>query len=264
MPEQPDRRSLLRLAALAAGATAAAGGLASRQALALNRGPDDAPPFAGRPPVTGTLAGQDITTLPVTERKVALTFDCGGSPDGAEDVLATLDTYAVPATFFMTGRFALDYTATARRIARRHPLGNHSMTHPEFPELTPHQRLREIRAADRSITAATGRRPEPLFRFPYGERTRECVTEVNDEGFVCVRWTVDTLGWKGAAEGVTTRTVIDRVLEALTPGAIVLMHVGSTSEADPSTVDVTALPRLIEALTAEGYGCTSLDALTPR
>ncbi|MEV5237835.1 polysaccharide deacetylase family protein [Streptomyces cinnamoneus] len=255
----PARRGLLRLAA-AAGAVVAAG--AAGPAFGHARG--TALPRAARvrPPVTGPLAGQDVAKLPISEKKVALTFDCGSSPDGVDKVLTALEAHALPATFFMTGRFASDHAEAARRIGRAYPVGNHSMTHPEFPTLTHAGRVRELRAADRSIEAAIGRTPAPLFRFPFGAVDRQCVDEVNAEGYVCVRWTVDTVGWKGAAGGATTDTVIARVMEALTPGAIVLMHVGRTSNADPSTVDATALPRLIRAVSDRGYGYTSLGTLT--
>ncbi|MEU1308063.1 polysaccharide deacetylase family protein [Streptomyces cinnamoneus] len=254
----PTRRGLLRLAA-AAGAVAAAGTAGP----AFGHGKDSALPRAskGRPPVTGPLAGQDFARLPISEKKVALTFDCGSSPDGVDKVLTALEAHAVPATFFMTGRFASDHADAARRIGRAYPVGNHSMTHPEFPRLTHDERVRELRAADRSVAGAIGRAPAPLFRFPFGAVDRQCIDEVNAEGYVCVRWTVDTVGWKGAAAGATTDTVIARVMQALTPGAIILMHVGRTSTADPSTVDATALPQLIEAINDQGYGYTSLGTL---
>ncbi|MBZ4320324.1 polysaccharide deacetylase family protein [Streptomyces sp. SCA2-4] len=190
-----------------------------------------------------------------------MTFDCGGGDQGVEEVLGALGDQGVPATFFMTGRFASAYGDAARRIARAHPVGNHSMTHPAFPALAREQRVDEVRSASYAVERATGRPPVRLFRFPYGEVNRECVADVNAEGYVCVRWTVDTLGWKGAAAGVGTEVVVERVLGALVPGAIVLMHVGRTSSADPSTVDVSALPTLIRAIRHRGYGFMSLRGL---
>ncbi|MCQ4045778.1 polysaccharide deacetylase family protein [Streptantibioticus rubrisoli] len=246
---RPVRRDVLRLA-IALGALAAPGTLGATSAKA-----------ADRSHVPGHLAGQDVTKLPLTERKVALTFDCGSTPDGVDKVLTALGEHALPATFFMTGRFASTHSDAARRIGHQHPGGNHSMTHPMFTKLTRDQRAREVWSAAGAINKAVGRPPVPFFRFPFGDVNRECIADVNAEGYVCVRWTVDTCGWKGTSGGATTDTVIDRVMEALTPGAIVLMHVGSTSATDPSTVDATALPHLIKAINDQGYGYTTLDAL---
>ncbi|MGK5640440.1 polysaccharide deacetylase family protein [Streptomyces sp. URMC 126] len=205
--------------------------------------------------------GQDVTVVPTRERKVALTFDCGGGDEGVDHVVGTLGEWGIPATFFMTGRFASAHTAAARRIARAHPVGNHSMTHPAFPRLTREQRAEEVRSAAEAVERAVGRPPVRLFRFPYGEVDRECVEDVNALGYTCVRWTVDTLGWKGATGGVGTESVVARVLGALVPGAIVLLHVGRTSSADPSTVDATALPTLVRAISERGYGFLSLERL---
>lgn len=54
--------------------------------------------------------------------------------------------------------------------------------------------------------------------------------------------------------------MIDRVLAALQPGEIVLMHVGS-HPTDRSTLDADALPRLIDALRARGHTFVTLSAL---
>jgi peptidoglycan/xylan/chitin deacetylase (PgdA/CDA1 family) len=48
------------------------------------------------------------------------------------------------------------------------------------------------------------------------------------------------------------------VVGSLRPGEIVLMHVGSNPD-DHSTLDADALPELIDALRARGYGFTTLD-----
>lgn len=72
------------------------------------------------------------------------------------------------------------------------------------------------------------------------------------------RWTVDTLGWKGTSGGMTVTKVVDRVLAAAEPGAIVLMHVGSNPD-DGSTLDADALPIVIRKLRARGFGFVRLS-----
>ena len=52
-----------------------------------------------------------------------------------------------------------------------------------------------------------------------------------------------------------------RVLGALRPGEIVLMHVGSNPD-DHSTLDADALPQLLSQLKARDYSFVTLDALT--
>lgn len=86
---------------------------------------------------------------------------------------------------------------------------------------------------------------------------------MNDLGYGSVRWTTDTLGWKGSSGGMTEGAVVDRVLNDLRPGSIVLMHVGS-HPTDRSTLDADALPRLIRELRDRGYEFVDLDAFLPR
>ena len=54
---------------------------------------------------------------------------------------------------------------------------------------------------------------------------------------------------------------MSRVLGALRPGEIVLMHVGSNPD-DRSTLDADALLQLISRLKARGYSFVTPDALT--
>ena len=131
------------------------------------------------------------------------------------------------------------------------------MTHPHFPQLTDAQVDAEVLDAARSIAATTGRGPAPLFRFPYGDSDDRTIADVNRLGYAAVGWTVDTLGWEGTSAGVTVDQVVARVVGALAPGEIVLMHVGS-NPTDRSTLDADALPRVIAAVEAAGYSFVAL------
>ncbi len=115
-------------------------------------------------------------------------------------------------------------------------------------------------SAESQIVSVTGADPWPWFRFPYGDYNQHAISVVNGAGFVPVGWTVDTLGWKGTSGGITTQTVVNRVVGSLRPGEIVLMHCGSNPD-DHSTLDANALPTVIQRLQARGYSFVTLDAL---
>ena len=212
---------------------------------------------AGACAVTAAHRGVDLEVLPTTRRVVALTFDAGAAATGLPSILATLAAADVPATFFLTGRFAETYPAQARTVAAAYPVGNHTSTHPDLTTLPPTAVLDEVRHGAAAITSVTGVDPRPWFRFPYGARDARTIALVNDECDVPIRWTVDTLGWKGTSAGMTATMVRDRVLAALRPGEIVLMHVGA-NPADGSTLDAEALPSVIAAVRARGYGFVTL------
>lgn len=219
-----------------------------------------APGYGPGHPITGRLAGTLPTFIPAAGHVVALTFDAGANDAGVPSILRTLRRFHAAATFFMTGRFARTYPAVAREIAAAgFRLGNHTMTHPYLTHLSNAGVRRQILAAAHAITAVTGENPAPLFRFPYGDQNARTIAIANRLGYVTVSWTVDTLGWEGASAGITVSEVAARVLAALRPGEIVLMHVGSSP--DGSTLDAHALPRVISELRARGYSFVTLAAL---
>jgi peptidoglycan/xylan/chitin deacetylase (PgdA/CDA1 family) len=214
-----------------------------------------------QPGIPASLRGKDIEVIPTSQPIVALTFDAGGNADGLAAILQTLASERVPATFFLTGSWAKRYPSGVRSIvAAGHRLGNHSSTHPYLTQLTDDQIRAEVTQGNRDLLANGGTDTRPLFRFPYGDRNTRTIAAVNSAGYVAVRWTVDTLGWKGTGAGITVQQVVDRALGAARPGEIVLMHVGSHPE-DHSTLDAQALPTVIAKLKAKGYRFVTLDAL---
>lgn len=202
-----------------------------------------------------------MEVVPTSKRVVALTFDGGSSDAGVASVLATLRGAGVKASFFLTGDFARRYPAQVRRIAAAsHRIGNHSDRHRDVTRLTNVEIRADLDRAEAAIREAVGVTSRPLFRFPYGARTAADIRVVNDAGYVAVRWTVDTLGWKGTTGGATASSVRRRVLDSARPGEIVLMHLGANPD-DGTTLDADALPGVIESLRALGYGFVTLDAL---
>ena len=220
--------------------------------------PPPAPPAPA--PFPAALAGRDLEVIPGAGAVVALTFDAGANSAGLPSILQTLAATGVRSTFFLTGNWAAANPAgVAAIVAGGHRLGNHSMTHPGFTGLTDAAIGQQLSGAEHAIQAAGGD-PRPLFRFPLGERDARTIATVNAHGYLPVRWTVDTLGWKGSSGGITAQIVADRVLARLQPGEIVLMHIGSNPD-DGTTLDADALPGMIARIRQAGYAFTTLDAL---
>lgn len=219
--------------------------------------PEPVPPAA---PFPAALAGRDVEVIPGAGPVVALTFDAGANSAGLPSILQTLAGTGVRGTFFLTGSWAgANPAGVASIVAGGHRVGNHSMTHPGFTGLSDAAIGEQVRGAQQAILAA-GADSRPLFRFPFGERDARTIATVNSLGYVPVRWTVDTLGWKGTSGGVTAQVVADRVLANLQPGEIVLMHIGSNPD-DGTTLDADALLQIINRIRQAGYGFTTLDRL---
>jgi peptidoglycan/xylan/chitin deacetylase (PgdA/CDA1 family) len=204
--------------------------------------------------------GTDWERLPTSKPVVALTFDGGSSDAAVASVLSTLAGEGVRATVFLTGDFARRYPAQVRRIAAAgHVIGNHSDRHGAYPDLTDAQIRADLaRARDAIVAAGGGRAAARYFRFPFGDRTPADIRAVNAAGYVTVRWTLDTLGWKGTPGGMSAALVRNRVLSQAQPGQVVLMHLGANPD-DGTTLDADALPGVITGLKDRGYSFVTVD-----
>jgi peptidoglycan/xylan/chitin deacetylase (PgdA/CDA1 family) len=205
-----------------------------------------------------SLLGTQWYALPTTKKVVALTFDAGANADGVPSILATLAEADVPATFFLTGKWVEAYPEYAAQIGALYPVANHTYSHPDLTGLSDDQVRNEISVGGARIEEATGRDTRPMFRFPFGASDSRTIGIANSLGYGCINWTVDTRGWQGTSGGQSADLIVDRVVDALQPGEIVIMHVGS-HPTDRSTLDADALPRVIEELRARGYGFATID-----
>jgi len=212
------------------------------------------PPSLTATAVPGDLLGKVWTRIPTTRKQVFLTFDCGGNANGLPKILATLAARKVSrVTFFVTGNWARAFPTQAAQLSQLDYLvGNHTDKHLRLPDLTDQQVRSEIHLGRTTVRDATGVDPKPWLRFPYGAYDARVLSITKRTGWITLGWTVDTLGWQGTSGGQSATTVVQRVMAGLTPGEIVLMHVGS-NPTDGSTLDADALGRVIHEARAAGF-----------
>lgn len=222
-----------------------------------------APTTTTRPPMPSSTAAPStsVAASPAlvvsrgrSDRKlVALTFDAGSDAGNAAAILDVLSAHHIRATFGITGLWAQANPALVQRISSSgQQIVDHSWDHRSFTgastgagPLSAAEIRRELDTTDALIGSLTGTGTGGWFRPPYGDRSPEVDATAGVAGYRYeLMWTVDTLGWKG----VDPATVVQRAVAAAAPGEIILMHVGSQS------TDAAALPGLITALQARGYG----------
>lgn len=189
-------------------------------------------PFA---PVAGPPAAvQTITRFATTEPIMVLSFDAGSDRGYTAQILDTLAAKRVKASFGLTGSWARDNPDLVARIgAEGHHVINHTFDHRSFTGLSdgrgglsPDERVAEVEQTDAIITPLLGQSTRPWFRPPYGEYDAAALAQLAAVGYrYNIMWTIDTQGWNGAS----VQAVLDRTFGAAAPGAIVLLHVGSTS-----------------------------------
>lgn len=135
----------------------------------------------------------DIPTAP-PKGLVALTFDDGPDQEHTATILAILDRYQVPATFFVIGEKVERHPELiqAIRATGRHLLGSHTWTHPNFHDIpSPEQQLELARG----IEVLSPDHAPQLFRYPYGNASCFANDYLHSRGVAIVGWHVDSCDW---------------------------------------------------------------------
>lgn len=197
-----------------------------------------------------TFSPAEVTGFERADRHFLLTFDDGPSPpEGSTDrSIALLRKNNLVGLFFVLGdNLAARMTATSegecRQLYGGMTLGVHGMNHHSHAGWSG---WRESVAATQRLLDLVGKggRAAPLYRPPYGQRSRENSELLGREGYRLVLWNIDTVDWNEAvaADGIVGRT---QLLMALWRRGIILFH-----DRYPKVVE--ALPPLLETMRKSG------------
>ncbi len=185
-------------------------------------------------------------------REIALTFDDGPGPYTPQ-VLSILGHEHVPGTFFEVGVLERYFHAsTTEIVARGYPIGDHTESHAPMSQLSATGQQRQLLTQ----TSAVGDYGAPfprLFRPPFGLWSPTTLTLLRKYRMLMVLWTVDTEDYR--RPGVNA--IVHSVLAGARPGGIVLLHDAGGDRSET----VQALPKIIRALRARGYGLVTVPRL---
>lgn len=184
------------------------------------------------------------------EKILYLTFDCGYENGYTSKILDVLKEKKVNSAFFCTlPQVKENPELIQRMIDEGHIVGNHSVTHPSFAEISTSQIETEIKGMEDYLKENFSY-CEPYFRFPMGEYSELALDTVGSLGYTSVFWSLAYADWdlnnqKGADYALTT------VMSRIHPGAVILLHSVSPDNAD-------ALADIIDSARAQGYEFKSL------
>ena len=212
------------------------------------------------PPPTGLPAKVvNRGLIAYSGKRIALTFDDGGTSAQVLSILNTLDRYGVKCTFFPNGTWIRSNPGLAREIVSRgHIIENHSLSHPDLTKASDAEVRRQIREANAIIKSTVGT-TSYLIRPPYGAYDSRVLRLAGEEGMkYAVLWSVDTSDWATTRYGVTITPdyIVNHTMQNASNNGIVLMHMHSDKT-------VEALPRVIQGLRDRGYSFATVNEMLP-
>jgi peptidoglycan/xylan/chitin deacetylase (PgdA/CDA1 family) len=193
---------------------------------------------------------KSICSVKTNEKWIALSFD-DGPEDSTRLVLDILKENQAEAAFFLIGKKIPGNESLIKRMVQEgHIIGNHSFSHhPLFDLFGTGKMLRDMTAMNQLVKSITGLTPR-FFRPPYGVTNPHLKKAVISGGFISIGWSIrsyDTI--------IKNRPrLVNKILSALKPGAILLLH-------DTSETTVAILPELLKAIGQKGFQIVRLDKM---
>jgi len=215
-----------------------------------------------------------INNGPRTGSSVALTFDAdmtdamlGNLASGKVasyanlKVIDILQERRVPATFFLTGLWALRYPEVAQRLAAdpEFELANHTYRHSAYaphchnlPQLPRTEMTGDARRTFEAIKPLGGNQTH-YFRFPGLCHDKAALTALAPLGVTVIDGDVVS----GDPFATAAAPIVNAVLSKVKPGSIIIMHI---TEANAAFTDEALVP-ILDGLAARGLQPVRLSRL---
>jgi peptidoglycan-N-acetylglucosamine deacetylase len=155
-------------------------------------------------------------------------------------ILQTMKKHNVRSTFFLDGSWVKKNPTLAKMIAEEgHEIGNHAYSHPDLKKMTNARIIEELKNTNEVIRATLDISPK-WFAPPSGSYRNDVVRIADDLKMKTILWSVDTVDWRNP-EPVS---MVEKVLNQVHPGAIVLMH--------PTSSTAAGLEKMIKGVKEKG------------
>jgi peptidoglycan/xylan/chitin deacetylase (PgdA/CDA1 family) len=196
-------------------------------------------------PQVGTV--QFPKTLPLGEHELVLTFDDGPLPPFTNQIIDTLASQCVKATFFVVGDMVNDSPEIVRRlVSSGHTVGTMTQTHADLSKLRPAEAVKEIDSGINSATAALGdaHALAPFFRDPYLNISQEVGAHLLSRGLML--WSIDFQAddWRD----ISPDDVVSRAIEEIEKKGRGILELYDIQERT-----ALALPKLLAELKRREY-----------
>jgi cellulose synthase/poly-beta-1,6-N-acetylglucosamine synthase-like glycosyltransferase/peptidoglycan/xylan/chitin deacetylase (PgdA/CDA1 family) len=188
----------------------------------------------------------------IPPKTAVLSFDDGPDPNWTPRVLAILNRYQVPATFFLVGAHAASYPGlVSAELNDGDEVGSHTYTHANLGTSPSWRESLELTLTQNALAGAAGIHTR-LLRMPFSSEPDamsaadwRAARQAAADGYLVVFASLDTRDW--AKPGV--RHIVAAAMPAHGRGVIIMFHDAGGDRAET----VAALPEIIRRLKAQGY-----------
>ena len=190
------------------------------------------------------------------EKVIYLTFDAGYENGHTAKILDTLKKHHVKATFFVVGNFIETSPDLVKRMVKEgHLVGNHTFTHPDMSEIATEEAFRqELAKLEDLYEKTTGKKMKKYYRPPQGKYSESNLKMAKKMGYHTIFWSLAYVDWY-ESDQPTREEALEKMVPRIHPGAIVLLH--STSATNAQVLD-----ELLTKWEDKGYSFKRVDQLT--
>lgn len=170
---------------------------------------------------------------PTEDKILYLTFDAGYENGHTEAILDALKKHNAPATFFVVGTYVENNPELVKRmVSEGHIVGNHTYSHPDMSSISSKEAFeKELSSVENAYKEVTGETMTKFYRPPQGKYSEENLQMAKDLGYSTFFWSLAYVDWYKDNQP-TKDDAFNKLLPRIHPGAIVLLHSTSSTNAE--------------------------------
>lgn len=213
---------------------------------------------------TGNVSAEELKKLDAyyvgnaQDKVIYLTFDCGYENGNMEPMLDALKKHNVSATFFVVGHFLETSPEIVKRmVAEGHTIGNHTYHHPDMSQIADAASFEKEMSDVKSLyEEITDQEMVKYYRPPQGKYSQINLKMAQELGYQTFFWSLAYVDWY-EDDQPSKEEAFDKLLGRIHPGAIVLLH--STSKTNAQILD-----ELLSKWEEMGYTFGTLEELVAK
>lgn len=190
------------------------------------------------------------------EKTIYLTFDVGYENGNTEQILNILKEKKAPAAFFVTGHYMDTNPDLIKRMASEgHLVCNHTVHHKDLSAMSsPEEFSEEVLGLAQKYKEITDQEMPKFLRPPEGKYSEKSLQMTDELGYTMVFWSFAYKDWINDQQPDPTAS-IQKIISRTHPGAIVLLHSNSATNAQ-------ILGGVIDQWREDGYTLKGLNEFT--